>query len=265
MTGSDQLISLAGSFNDVSPVSYVFGFFLLSVLPWAFLSLTSFLKISVVLSILRNALGANGIPSAATTSLLSIALTLHIMSPTFSEIADSVQRELSAVKPPTRDSERLIAGINGARRPVVAFLAKHAHPKQRDYFRERALHRAVGQGGKIAEDTAQLVRQSQRSTEPPPEPVCVEGISDGGCLYSGESLSTLIPAFIFSELGKAFSLGFLIFLPFLIVDVLVAVVLVGMGMTMLNPVSVSLPLKLLLLVAVDGWFELGKALISGYS
>jgi type III secretion protein R len=246
MSGTEQLASLAVAFKDVSPVSYVFAFFLLSLLPWAFLSLTSFLKISVVLSILRNALGANGIPSGAITSLLAIALTLHIMSPTFTDIATGVQTGLNQVKPSARDGERLIGALEGARTPLLAFLAKHSHPKQRSYFREQALSRNI-------------------ETIESNEPKCVEELNSGICLFRGESLTTLVPAFIFSELSKAFSLGFLIFLPFLIVDILVAVVLVGMGMTMLNPVSISLPLKLLLLVAADGWFEFGRALVSGYS
>ena len=236
MDGANEIVSLVTKFKDVSPVSYVFGFFLLSLLPWALLSLTSFLKISVVLSILRNALGANGIPSGAITSLLAIALTIHVMTPTFYEISDGIKAGLQSVKATAGDGERLLGVLSGARTPLVKFLAKHSKPAQREYFRE---HNLEADG-------------------------CVETFSPELCLYTGENFGTLVPAFIFSELSRAFSLGFLIFLPFLIVDVLVAVVLVGMGMTMLNPVSVSLPLKLLLLVAADGWFELGKALVAGY-
>lgn len=241
-----QLLQSATS-NPDNPLLLVLGLGSLSLLPVILMSTTSFVKISVVLSIFRNALGAGQLPSTAISGLLSLALSLHIMAPVFSSMIESGNLALEKLPkdssasfqellelPPTE-----LAPILGSIfSPLQDFLKKHAFPREREFF--ATLH----------------------TTSTEEESDCGAGEA---CWEKEEGVFTLLPAFILSELQSAFAIGFSIFLPFLVIDLVIANLLVGMGMVMVSPVTISLPFKLLLFVSCDGWFLLCQGLIASYT
>ena len=134
--------------------------------------------------------------------------------------------------------------------PLYNFLEKNSSLKERTFF-AKMRHQGPKQGD-----------IEQKISEPPCKPT-----QDGeamSCTIEGEDFSTLIPAFLITELKEAFALGFLIFLPFLVIDLIVAQILLSLGMMMVSPVTIAMPFKLLLFVACDGWFLFCKNLVLGY-
>jgi type III secretion protein R len=221
--GADELLA--------RPIALVVALALVALLPFAFMTLTAFVKISTVLQIVRGAIGAQNVPSNAVITALSAALTLLAMAPVGSRIADRAaplfERET------VQDTTKLVSGaIDATREPLRDFLRANASAREHDRFYEIA-----------------------RLARPEPERGDV-GRND---------LVVVIPAFVVTELIEAFALGFAIYLPFLIIDLVVSNVLLALGMQMMNPVQVSLPFKLLLFVAIDGWGLLAQALVAGYN
>jgi flagellar biosynthesis protein FliP len=183
---------------------------LLSLLPGILVMLTSFTRIVVVLSLLKQGLGAQQIPPNPVIIGLSLFLTLFVMSPTIS----AINRE--AVQPFTEKKITITEAFQRAEPSIKKFMLKQTRQK----------------------DIALFIKLSKEPV--PAQPTDVP-------------LKVLIPAFAISELKTAFEIGFLIFLPFLVIDMVVASILLSMGMMMLPPVMISLPFKLLLFVLVDGW------------
>ena len=194
------------------------------------MTLTAFVKISTVLQIVRGAIGASNVPSNAIVLALSGALTLLAMAPVGSRIAERAEPLLDSASEHA-STAWLVSLVQAAREPMRSFLNANASAKERTRFYELA--RSARQG-------AERERVGR------------------------EDLVVLIPAFVVSELTKAFALGFALYLPFLVIDLVVSNVLLALGMQMLNPTQVSLPFKLLLFVAVDGWGLLAQTLVSGY-
>jgi type III secretion protein R len=213
------------------PIALIVALALVSLAPFVFMTLTAFIKISTVLQIVRGAIGAQNVPSNTVIMALAAALALVAMSPVLSRIADRAEPLLKDSG--HRDTVVLAIGlVDAAKEPMRGFLAANASAAERARFLDVA-----------------------RSARPEAERAQV-----------GErDLIVLIPAFMVTELYEAFVLGFAIYLPFLVVDLVVANVLLALGMQMLNPTQVSLPFKLLLFVAADGWGLLARALVSGYS
>jgi type III secretion protein R len=210
------------------PLSLVLVLSLVGLLPFAFMALTSFVKIATVLQIVRGAIGAESVPSSTVVLALSAALTLIAMAPVGNRIAERLEPLLAAS---AQEPAALMAGaIEAVREPLRSFLGNNASAKEKERF-------------------LKLARQKRG----PGAPV---GETD---------LVVVIPAFLVTELLEAFTLGFAIYLPFLVIDLVVANVLVGLGMQMMNPGQISLPFKLLLFVAADGWGLLAEALVTGYS
>ena len=199
---------------------------LLALLPAALVMLTSFLKIAVVLSIARSALGVPQVPPTSAVTGLALVLTVLVMAPVASRTA-----ELLREGPPERGVEASLVRLGRASGPLREFLARFARPDDRAAFLDVA-----------------------RSLSPP-----------GAAAPAEDDLAVLAPAFAVSELRRAFTIGFLVFLPFLVVDLVTANVLVALGLNQLSPTSVALPLKLLLFVAVDGWRVLARALALSYA
>jgi flagellar biosynthetic protein FliP len=183
--------------------------------------MTSFTRIVVVMSILRQAMGLQQTPSNQVIIGLSIFMTFFIMSPVF----DKVNQD--ALQPYLNEQVTAREAFDLAQEPMKAFMLKQTRVKDLETF--------VGMSG------------SQVDT---PEDV---------------SMSVLIPAFITSELKTAFQIGFMLFLPFLIIDLVVASILMAMGMMMLSPMIVSLPFKLMLFVLVDGWNLILATLASSFA
>lgn len=216
-----------------NPVVMVIVLGALSLAPFVLIMLTSFVKISVVLSILRNALGTQQVPPNQVITGLAFVLTIFIMVP----VARQMYQAAGTIGN-TRDifSEASVknlfeAGKQG-KEPLRKFLAKHSHDKDRVLFMEMAS------------------RLDSQADQPPQ--------------VGREDFQVVIPAFVTSELKEAFQIGFLVFVPFIIIDMVVANVLLSMGMHMLSPSVISLPFKLLLFVLVDGWFLLVRGLVLSY-
>jgi type III secretion protein R len=204
----------------------------LGLLPIAFMTATSFVKISVVFSILRNALGAGQVPSGTIVAAFSAILTLYVMAPVGEKIIEATAPARAGIEGGESPSpEAMFEAVKAGAEPLRGFLERHAGSRERALFLD-------------------LARQAR-----PPEERDAVGARD---------LLVLLPAFLVTELGEAFQIGFLVFLPFLIVDMVVANVLLALGMHTLSPTTVSLPFKLLLFVLVDGWFLLSRALVLGY-
>jgi type III secretion protein R len=208
------------------PVELLLVLGLMALVPVAMVTLTSFLKIAVVLSVARSALGAPQVPPTTAVTGLALLLTLAVMAP----VAEDAWRAARAGPRPRGADEVIAAGARAAE-PLKAFLARFARPEDRRLFL----------------DLSRRLR--------PPEGREAVGDAD---------LAVLAPAFVISELRRAFAAGFLVFLPFLAVDLAVANVLLALGLTQLSPTAVSLPFKLLLFVAVDGWALLARGLTAGY-
>jgi type III secretion protein R len=212
------------------PIALVVAVSLVGLLPFAFMMLTSFVKISTVLEIARSAIGANSIPSNVVVLALAGALSMLAMAPLGEKVAERLAPLLDATE---QDSRALVGGIvDGVREPLRGFLRANASDREKNRFYELAMNNRA-------------------------EPERAE--------VGKEDFTIVIPAFLVTELGEAFALGFAIFLPFLIIDLVVANVLLALGMQSLNPTQISLPFKLLLFVAADGWGLLAASLVSGYS
>lgn len=217
------------------PLVLVFVMAALSLLPFVLLLMTSFVRIAVVLSILKGALGTPQIPPTQVVTGLALILTLYVMAPTGERMYQAVQpvlgRAAGADLVSAASLSALAAAADRAKEPLREFLIKHATPKDRAVFHGLALR---------------MRTPEQRA-----------GITD-------RDLLVVTPAFLTSELRRAFQIGFLLFLPFLVVDMVVANLLVAMGMHMLSPTVVSLPFKLLLFVLADGWQLLLRGLVESY-
>jgi flagellar biosynthetic protein FliP len=181
----------------------------LSFLPAMLVLMTSFTRIVVVMSILRQALGLQQTPSNQVINGIALFLTFFIMTPVFDKINES------ALQPYLNESMLIGEALEVGKKPLMEFMLAQTRLKDLETFLEIA---------DIQVDS--------------PEDV---------------PITVLIPAFVTSELKTAFQIGFMIFIPFLIIDLVVASILMAMGMMMLSPMIISLPFKLMLFVLVDGW------------
>ena len=221
----------------------------LSLLPLVAMVATSYLKIVVVISLIRNALGIQSIPPNMVVNALAVILTFYIMAPVASEswgiIAETQKARNATVATATAGHGQAGAepsapaqldlstlDIEKAAEPFRVFLSQHTAPRERAFFINTA-EMLWGKDG---------------------EPAVVDP----------ESFAILLPAFCVSELTKAFQIGFLVYLPFIAIDIIVSNILLAMGMMMVSPVTISLPFKLLLFVMVNGWTLLIQGLVRGY-
>jgi type III secretion protein R len=207
----------------------------LSLIPFALLMLTCFVRVSVVLSILRSAIGAAQVPPTQVLTGLAMLLTLFVMAPTGERIYRAVQPVLNVGAGADLLSgatvQALVTAGDRAKEPLRDFLLKHGDRRDRTMFYDLAL---------------KMRAPDERA-----------GISE-------QDLMVVAPAFVVSELRRAFEIGFLLFVPFLIIDLVIANLLLALGMHMLSPPTVSLPFKLLLFVLADGWHLVVRGLIESY-
>ena len=197
------------------------------LLPFAFMSATAFVKIATVLHVVRSAIGVNGVPSGTVITALAGSLTLIAMAPVGSRIAE---RADPLWKRPVH-IELVREWVDAVREPMREFFLKTASAQEKARFFE-------------------LSRNAR-------------DLHDRENVHESD-LTVLVPAFLVTELTDACAVGFLLFLPFFVIDWVVANVLVALGMTMLNPAQMALPFKLLLFVAIDGWGLLSQSLVAGY-
>jgi type III secretion protein R len=230
------------SFGGTSPILLVVLLGVASILPFFILVSTSFVKVSVVLGLARNALGTQNVPSNMVITALAAVLSIHIMAPTTAALTRAagpfLDRALSA--DPSRPDARaeLERTWTAVRAPVARFLRSNSGARDRALFLDLARRART--------------RPSAAAEGPPLEPP------------DENDLTVLLPAFVVSELTSAFSIGFLVFLPFLIVDLVIANILTALGLQSVSSTTVSLPFKLLLFVMADGWYLLARALVLGY-
>ncbi|NOQ93332.1 MAG: flagellar type III secretion system pore protein FliP [Methylophaga sp.] len=193
----------------------------LTLLPAALMMMTSFTRIIIVLSILRQAMGVQSTPSNQILIGLSLFLTFFIMHPVFDNAYQN------GVKPYMDGEIQVLDAAEKASTPFKEFMLAQTRESDIELFASIAGHGTI--------DSAEDV-----------------------------PFSLLLPAFVTSELKTAFQIGFLIFIPFLIIDLVVASVLMAMGMMMLSPMLISLPFKLMLFVLIDGWALLMGTLASSF-
>ena len=225
---------------NVDPISLAVVLALVALVPLAAVMTTSFLKIAIVLALVRNALGVQQVPPNMALYGLALILSAYVMAPVITEVGDALRNPQSNysydTEPSTGDTSHMaLTGIMSAVErgagPLRAFMLKNSRPEQRDFFM-RTAHTLWG------EEQARNLRQ--------------------------DDLLVLVPAFLVSELTAAFQLGFLLYLPFIVIDLIVSNILLAMGMMMVSPVTISMPLKLFLFVMVDGWTRLIQGLVLSY-
>ncbi len=193
----------------------------ITLLPSLLLMMTSFIRIIIVLSILRQALGTGQTPPNTVLVGLTLFLTLFIMSPVLTDVYQN------AIVPYLQQGLSFDKALAAAEGPIRGFMVRQTR-----------------------EDDIALFMQMANKAE----------------VVGAESVpfTTLVPAFITSELKSAFTIGFLIYIPFVVIDLIVASVLMSMGMMMLSPMMISMPFKLMLFVLVDGWSLILGSLASSF-
>ncbi len=208
----------------------------LSMVPFVVMMATSFVKIAVVLSLIRNALGTQQVPPNVVVTGLSLILTIYVMMPVGYEVyraAGSVINQGTNQPLLSQASvEMLVKASEQGKEPVRDFLLKHVHAQERSLFYNLS---------------QRLIKNDEDRSK-----------------VTDKDFINIIPAFCISELTEAFQIGFVIFLPFLVIDIVVANILLSLGMFQISPITLSLPFKLLLFVLVDGWHLITKGLILGY-
>lgn len=206
----------------------------LSLVPFVLMMVTSFVKISVVLSIVRSALGTQQIPPTQVITGLAIILTVYIMSPVGMEMYKAAGKELTSEGGSLMSSQtvgQVMEAASRSKEPLRNFLVKKVTGK------DRALFYNLARKMRKEEDRADI---------------------------TDKDFLIIVPAFVVSELKEAFQIGFILFVPFIVIDMVVANILLALGMHMLSPTTISMPFKLLLFVLVDGWYLIAKGLVVGY-
>lgn len=212
--------------EDPGQVSVVLQIFLLltvlSIAPALLIMMTSFTRIAIVLSVLRQAIGTHSMPPNQIILGLALFLTFFIMTPVWEKV------NTEAIQPYLEKEITQKQALENAFKPIRSFMFKQTREK----------------------DLAMLVKISNT-----PRPKNMHDIPT----------SILIPSFILSELKTAFQMAFMLYVPFLVIDMVVASVLLSMGMMMLPPIMISLPFKLMLFVLADGWYLIVGSLVKSFA
>ena len=208
--------------KDISPViQLLIVMATFSLLPFIFVSMTPFLRFTIVFSMLKTAMGTNSVPPAITLIGLSLILTLYTMSPVF----DQMYKEYQI---PYQKTQNVIVSLDAASKPLKEYMLKQTRQSDLSFFVEKVKHKAPQTPDEL-------------------------------------TLWEVAPAYIVSELKTAFEIGFIIYVPFIVLDLVVANILLALGMFMLSPQIVSTPFKLLIFIAVDGWSLIVKGLVESFN
>jgi flagellar biosynthetic protein FliP len=194
----------------------------LTLAPSLLITMTSFTRIVIVLSLIRSAIGVQQTPPNVVIIGLALFLTAYVMGPTFEKVYDD------GIQPLMADQINEVEAFNRSMAPIHTFMMSAVREKDLGLF-------------------------MQLSGAPDP------------ATREATPLRALIPAFMISELKRAFEIGFLIFVPFIVIDMVVASVLMSMGMMMLPPIMISLPFKLIFFVLVDGWSLIATSLVQSFN
>ena len=207
------------NFNPVLQMLVVMSLF--SMLPFMFCCMTSFLRFTIVFSMLKTALGTQQVPPSIVIIGLSMILTFYTMGGVFQKMYD-----MGSV--PFMKNQDLVQTINQGSKPLKEFMMKQTRESDLAFFIE-------------------LANKEQPKS---PEEITIWQVA---------------PAYILSELKTAFEIGFVVFVPFIVLDLIVANILLALGMFMLSPTIISLPSKLLIFIAVDGWALIVQGLVQSYN
>ena len=229
--GSDERAALSGRIVQLLAL-----FTVLSVAPGLLVVMTSFTRFVIVFSILRSALGLNQTPPNMVLSAMALFMTFFVMQPV---LLDSWEGGVEPLLENTLTEEQAMERIGA---PFKAFMFANTRPKDLALFEDLARRSA----GEVLDEAA-------LEAEPDPAATADEA-----------SWRSLVPAFMISELRRAFTIGFLIYLPFVALDLIVASILMSAGMMMLPPVLISLPFKVIFFVLIDGWYMLAGSLMESY-
>ncbi len=224
--------SMGGSPNVLTKIGVIA---LFSLLPYGVMLLTSFLKMVVVLSLLRNALGVQQSPPNPAINGIALIMAIYVMFPTGLAMYNAAEDYIKTAPPQALFSGEaanyIINVADKAKEPLKDFLQKNSMPRHQKYFYQLAYKSFPGDFKK-------------------------------GLQY--DDLIVLVPSYISSQLKSAFEVGVLIYLPFFVIDLVVSNILLAMGMMMLSPLTIALPLKLLLIVMIDGWTLIIQGLVLSY-
>lgn len=213
--------------QGLDPVALAVFLGALSLMPMLLVVCTAFLKIVIVLMITRNAIGVQQVPPSMAINGIALAATLFIMAPVGYEIAEN----LKASPLDMTNVQTFLSTGNEAINPLRAFMLRNVDPDVLTHLLENTARLWP----------AKMAQEVQR-----------------------EDLILLIPAFVLSQLQAGFEIGFLIYIPFIVIDLIVSNLLLALGMQMVSPMTISLPLKLLLFVLVSGWSRLLDSLFLSY-
>ncbi len=207
----------------------------LALLPFAIMLLTSYIKIVIVLSLLRNALGVQQSPPNQVLSGIALIMTIYVMFPTAQAMYKAGETYINEQKPTElfspQSAQYAVNVIDISKEPMREFLQRNTSSKHINGFYQLAYR---------------SFPDEYRKTLKPADFIVV------------------VPAFITSQLKSAFEIGVLIYLPFFVIDLVTSNILLAMGMMMLSPLTIALPLKLLLLVMVDGWTVIIQGLVMSF-
>ena len=208
--------------KDINPViQLLVAMAAFSLLPFIFVSMTPFLRFTIVFSMLKTAMGTNSIPPAITLIGLSLILTVYTMMPVFDDMYQAYQV-------PYQKNQNVIEALDASSKPLKEYMLKQTRQ----------------------EDLAFFVEKVKKTVPKSPDDL---------------TLWEVAPAYIISELKTAFEIGFIIYVPFIVLDLVVANILLALGMFMLSPQIVSTPFKLLIFIAVDGWSLIVKGLVESFN
>ena len=200
----------------------------LGLMAFVVVTTTAFMKISIVLFLVRNALGAQQVPPNIVLYGAALILTVYISSP----VAEQVFQRATDPQLTYQTVDDWMTAGKRAQEPVRDYLQRFTSPEQRQFFLDA---------------TQRIWPEGARGSAGP------------------DDLQILVPSFLISELKRAFEIGFLLYLPFIVIDLVVTTILMAMGMSMVSPTVISVPFKLFLFIAIDGWSRLMHGLVLSYA
>lgn len=215
--------------NLPDPITLFTVLIILGIAPFAAILVTSFTKIVIVLSLLRLALGVQQVPPNLVLNGIALILSAYIMAPIGMTAIEALQRTSLSGK--SNQVDQMISVAEVVKGPLKEFLNKNITEREKLFF-----------------------LKSAKSIWPP----------ERAAQLKEDDLMILVPSFTVSELTKAFQIGFVIYLAFVAVDLIIANILLAMGMSMISPTMISVPFKLLLFVVLDGWSQLIHSLVLSY-
>jgi type III secretion protein R len=216
-----------GADSQISIVQILIVSIGLGLLPFLAVSATSFTKISIVLFLVRNAMGLQQVPSNLVIQAIALTLTMFITAPLIEQVYTVVTEPGIRFQTPA-DIATTTAKV---KKPVVEYLQKYTKEADREFF---------------VKTTSRLWPDSYRYK------------------MTNNDIAILVPSFLIAELKRAFEIGFLLYLPFMVVDMVVTTILIAMGLSQISPQIITVPFKVFLFISIDGWTRLLHGLVLSY-